>query len=330
MFKGELLIAKRDRAGAATVLERVIAAQPSAAIARYLLVSTYVQGNELAKADAQIDELKKVAPADPRTQHAIAMVALARDDVPNALEAVRKALQAAPDYLPAMYLSGLIDLKRGSNASAEQSLRKVVSKLPMDNGARIALAQAVLRLGQPAKAREILDPVLRRAPDEIGAMRLAGEVELALRNPDRAASYVQRANAIDESIDGRVRLAQIRLAKGDNDEGIRELETLSASDRGQAAARLRSRRSAPACEAIYGGADSGRCAHQEAAQESGWLHHQGHGLRRQGRCEACARALRQSADVRRGLCACADEPRLARRARRQLHGCQAPLSSRCW
>lgn len=230
MFKGEILIAKHDRAAASAVLERVVASHPNVVVARYLLVSTYVQGSEFDKADAQVAELKKIAPGDPRTQHAIGMLALARGDVPAALAAVQSALQIAPEYLPAVYLSGLVDLRRGANATAEQSLRKVVSKLPMDNGARVALAQAVLRLGQPAKAREILEPVLRRAPDDVAAMRLAAEVELAMRNPDRAVTYVERANSLDESIDGRVRLAQIRLAKGDTDEGIRELETLSVAD----------------------------------------------------------------------------------------------------
>lgn len=249
VFKGELLIARHDRSGAAAVLERVVAAHPNATFARYLLVTTYLQGKELDKAGAQVEELKKVALADPRTQHAIGMLALARGDIPTALAAVQKALQTAPDYMPAVYLSGLVDLSRGANSTAEQSLRKVVAKLPQDNGARVALAQVVLRLGQPAKAREILEPVLQRVPDDVGAMRLAAEVELAMRNPDRAARYVERANSIDESVDGRVRLAQIRLAQGDTDEGIRELETLSKSDPGTqapdvalVAAHLRARR----------------------------------------------------------------------------------------
>ena len=61
------------------------------------------------------------------------------------------------------------------------------------------------------------------------------EVHLALNKPAKAAEYIERANALDKNdIGGRVRLAQVRLAKGDAAQGLRELESLAASDPTQA------------------------------------------------------------------------------------------------
>lgn len=230
MLKSEVEIAMGSRTDGVLTLERIVTLRPAAFHARYILVSNYLQSKELDKATVQVDELKKQAPGDPRTLHAIAMVAFTRGDDTTALDAVQKSMQAAPDFLPARYLSGLVDLRRGAYASAEQSLRAVVAKSPDDNGARIALAQTLLHVGQATRAQEVLEPVLRRQPADIGTLRLAAEIQLALKKPDRAAEYIVRANALDKNnIGGLVRLAEVRLAKGDIAQGLRDLEALAAS-----------------------------------------------------------------------------------------------------
>lgn len=231
MLKSELEGTMGKRNDAIRTLDRVLVLRPGALQARYALAVKLVQSNELDRAAMQVEELKKQAAADPRTLHAIAVVAFARGDTTAALEAVQKSLQAAPDYLPARYLSGLVDLRRGAYASAEQSLRTVVTKSPNDDGARIALAEAQLRSGQSAQAQETLAPTLRRTPDNTLALRLAAEIQLALKQPGRAAEYLGRANALDQyNIGGRVRMAEVRVAKGETDQGVRELEALSAAD----------------------------------------------------------------------------------------------------
>ncbi len=231
MLKSEIEGAMGKRIDAARTLDRVLTLRPSALQARYALALNLVQSNELDRAATHIEELKKQAAADARTLHAVAVVAFARGDTTAALEAVQKSLQAAPDYVPARYLSGLVDLKRGAYASAEQSLRSVVSRSPGDDGARIALAQALLLNGQPAPAQETLDLTLRRAPDNTGALRLAAEIQLALKKPAKAAEYIGRANVLEtNNIGGRVRMAQVRLAAGEVEQGILDLEALSASD----------------------------------------------------------------------------------------------------
>lgn len=231
MLKSELEIGLGRRGDAIRTLEHALTVRPGAIYARYLLAASLVQANELDRAAAQVEELKKGAPADPRTLHAIALLAFMRGDMTTALDAVQKSLQAAPDFLPARYLSGLVDLKRGAYAAAEQSLRTVVVKSPNDNGARIALAQVLMQRGQAAKALEILEPVMRRHPDDTATLRLAAEIQLALKRPDKAAEYIEQANALDQgNIGGRVRLAEIRLAKGDTAQGLRDLEKLATSE----------------------------------------------------------------------------------------------------
>lgn len=231
MLKSELEIALGRRGDAILTLERVLVRYPEMLPARYVLASTYVQAKDIDKAAVQVDELKKRAPADARTLHAMGFVAFARGDMPTARDAVQKALEAAPEYLPALFLSGLVDLKRGAFVAAEQSLRTVVAKAPNDDAARVALAQAQLQLNQADKAQETLDATLRRAPNDTAALRLAAEIQLALKRPDKAAEYLERVNARDKNyVGGRVRLAEVRLAKGETGQGVRDLEALVASE----------------------------------------------------------------------------------------------------
>lgn len=212
-------------------LERAIEIKPSFVVPRLALIRTLVRQGQLDKASTQLDSVKKIAPNDPRTLHAEALVALARGNPTAAREAIVKVTQVTPDYLPSRYLSGLIDYQLGSYATAEESLRTVVAKVPGDDGARRALAATYLRRGRALQAQETLEPLLRRTPDDPVLLRMEGEVNLALNNPAKAAQYFERANALDKgNVTTRVRLAQVRLATGDAGGGFKDLEALAATE----------------------------------------------------------------------------------------------------
>lgn len=231
MLRGDIAVAAGERQEAIAAYEAAVANSVQSLRPRFALVSAYVRENDVDKAAAHLSELAKIAPADPRTHYATALVAFVRGDTPAALAAIEKTMQVAPDYLPARYLSGLIDLKRGSYAAAENSLRTVVSRSPSDDSARLALAQAYLRRDQAAKAQEVLEPALRRSPENAKLLSVAADVQLALKRPDRAAELLTRANALPGSdVNGRVRLAQIKLAKGELQQGIQDLESLAGKD----------------------------------------------------------------------------------------------------
>ncbi len=52
-----------------------------------------------------------------------------------------------------------------------------------------------------------------------------------MKKPDASAEFIERANALDKgNLGGRVRLAEVRLAKGETDVGMRDLETLATED----------------------------------------------------------------------------------------------------
>lgn len=231
LLKGDLSLAMGRPAEAIKAFERVVEIRPQMTRARYTLASTYIQLKQLDKAGVHVAALKKAAPGDPRTQYSIGFLAFAQGDNATAIDAVQKAVQAAPEFLPARYLSGLVDMQRGAYGAAEHSLRMVVAQVPGDNGARIALAETYLRRGMAVRAMETLEPTLRNAPDNTVALRLAGEIQLRLSQPAKSVEFLEKANALDKGDMGvRVRLAEVKLAQGDSNQGLKELEALSAAE----------------------------------------------------------------------------------------------------
>ncbi|MET0917748.1 MAG: XrtA/PEP-CTERM system TPR-repeat protein PrsT [Burkholderiales bacterium] len=232
--KAQLQIASGDRKGAATTLAKSVEAHPNSRAARGALISLLVAAQDLPGAQAQLDKFKATAPGEIGTVYAEALVAMGKGDAQRARDLVQKVLAATPDNLQALYLSGIANAQLNSYQSAEEALRKVVAKLPDDVGTRKVLANTYLRSGQARAAIDTLEPALRRAGEDPEILRLIAEAYLATGNIAKGGEYYERANRIDKSnVAGKVRLAQVRLAAGESERGIRDLEALSQSDTGQ-------------------------------------------------------------------------------------------------
>src|SRR5438046_7604096 len=127
----------------------------------------------------------------------------------------------------------MFDAQLKSYASAEETLRKVVAMAPADPSARKLLASVYVQTGQPRLALETIDPLLR-GPDDPGVLRTAAEAFLASGNVAKGAELYKRANAIDKNnMASNVRLAQVRLATGETDRAMKDLEALSQTDSSQ-------------------------------------------------------------------------------------------------
>ena len=232
VLKAELEIAQNRRDDAIKSLERALQIKPDLLTARFTLVSVLAGAGEADRAAAALEPVKKAMPQDPRTRYSEALVAYARGDMAAAREAIQAVLSVAPGYVPAVYLSGLVNYRLGSWAAAEEALRTVVTKAPDDTGARRMLAATYLRTGRTAQALETLEPALQKTPDDPALLRAAAEVQLASNNPQKAAALYERANTLDKgNVAGRLRLAQARLAAGDDaDRALKDLEALAEAN----------------------------------------------------------------------------------------------------
>jgi putative PEP-CTERM system TPR-repeat lipoprotein len=101
------------------------------------------------------------------------------------------------------------------------------------------LAATYLRLGKPDRAEEVLEPGLQQAPKDPHLLRVAGEVALSHNDPKKAMEFYERAAAVSKGDAAvRARLGTVKLATGDTEGALKDLETASEMDPGAVQADL--------------------------------------------------------------------------------------------
>ena len=234
LLKGDLLVAERRDKEAAQAFGKAIELRPYSVRVYLVLVPLLVRSGDVEGAETRLAALKKIASRSPFTQYLDALVAAKKGDRTRAGNSIQAAVNGAPEYAPALLLAGSIAYEAGNYGQAEEYLRKALPATPNQTYPRRLLVSTYLRTGQLDRAREALEPLLKLAPDDPTILVLAGEVALANRQLPQAAGYYQKALALDpKNALTRTRLGQTRLAQGDAQRAMQELEAASGADASQ-------------------------------------------------------------------------------------------------
>ena len=233
-LRGDLLLyGKRDMDAAMVAYREALQVNPSylegqAAVVQLLLL----QGKTEAAAEA-LQRLAKAAPGKPQTLYLQAMLAYAKNDLKAAQEHAQKLVTLTPENFRALELAGMTELRLGANVQAEALLAKALqleAGLPM---ARRGLVTAYVRQGRLDKAMSALPVDVERNDRDPGMMALAGQVYMLHGDVERAQRYFARASNLDpEDPAKRTSLAVSRLASGQGDAALGELQSIAASDDG--------------------------------------------------------------------------------------------------
>ena len=233
-LRGDLLLyGKRDMDAAMVAYRDALQVNPSylegqAAVVQLLLL----QGKTEAAAEA-LQGLAKEAPGKPQTLYLQAMLAYAKNDLKAAQEHAQKLVTLTPENFRALELAGMTELRLGANVQAEALLAKALqleAGLPM---ARRGLVTAYVRQGRLDKAMSALPVDVERNDRDPGMMALAGQVYMLHGDVERAQRYFARASSLDPKDPAkRTSLAVSRLASGQGDAALGELQSIAASDDG--------------------------------------------------------------------------------------------------
>ena len=233
-LKADLLASLGKSEEAITVLTALVKVMPFNGQARFALVSLLIANGKFDLANAAIAEMKKALPRDIRGKYLEALLAFRQNEPLKARDAVLQVLNATPDQVPAMLLAGAAEYQLGSLSTAADYLRKVIAKFPNNLYARNLLIATYLRQGQPAKAEDALAPALLSAPNDPTVLRAAGEVAIANNRLRDAAKYYDQALSLERDNSAlKTRLAQIRLANGETERALSDLEATSGKDQTQ-------------------------------------------------------------------------------------------------
>lgn len=233
MLRGDLLMAKDDRAGARTAFEKALALRGDLARAHSALMTMHLAANDADAAGKQLEAMRKALPRHPDTLVFEAQMMLGKGQYKEAQALLQKGLRAMPDHPRMLLLAGAVELQLGASAPAETLLMRAVQAMPNDLGARRLLARANMMSNQPDKAINALRPVLESGHADAESLTLAGQAYLAIGDLKNAETYFAKAvQSKPDSAKARTALAMAQIAQGKADAGFSDLRSIAASDTG--------------------------------------------------------------------------------------------------
>lgn len=236
-LKGDLLrFIKIQLPEALAAYRKTIEIKPDFLAGHSSAVSVLLQQDKLADAAAQLEGLKKVAPAHPQTKLLEAHLAFQKKEYKQSRELVQQVLKVAPDNVQTLQLAGAVELQLNSLVQAEAYFSKALQAAPDVALARRMLATIYLRTGQAAKALTTLQPGLNRPNVDPELFAVAGEAYLQSGDAKKAEEFFVKANQKDpNNARTRISLALTRLAGGQVDTAFEDLHNIAASDAGTTA-----------------------------------------------------------------------------------------------
>lgn len=233
LLKGDLLQAlKRVPEAEKTFLEAHRVA-PNNLAALLKLTSIQLDSGNIDEAKATVEKARKIAPGNLLVQYTQALVEFRQGNLDKARDFLQQVLRSAPGNLPANLLAGIVAHQLGDLQQAQSYLGKVLAAAPANELARKLLASTELKLGNAAKAEEILKPLAPNKSDDPELLALMGEIRLREKDFAGAGLYLERAaSQAPQNPSIRTDLALSRLARGDSERALADLEAASALNSG--------------------------------------------------------------------------------------------------
>jgi tetratricopeptide (TPR) repeat protein len=149
-----------------------------------------------APASAAFQEALKSQPYSFMANYWAAITCLKRKDRPQALEALQKATQRAPNFFAALYAIGELHFGLGKPALAADYYRRAQAVKP-DPGLALRLGLYYENSGDPLRAKEAYRTVIKLAPDLfLGYNQLAWLLVKRGEDLDEALKLARKADAL--------------------------------------------------------------------------------------------------------------------------------------
>lgn len=231
LLKVDLQRMQKKHDEAIATYRKIMAMAPRMMGVRVSLGSLYLEQGKRAEAQKEINEARKFQRNHPGLNYLQALIFFENSKYQEALGSIQAVLKAQPGYDPALLLLGAIHYSLGSFEQAEVVLSQFLLRNPGNLYARRVLAATLLEARQGKRALEVVEPVVARQIQEGVFAALAGEAYMQFREFNQATRYMEKAVAADPTNPGlRTRLGMSRLAAGDEERAIADMEAAAKLD----------------------------------------------------------------------------------------------------
>lgn len=238
LLQGELLSAdagSAEQAGAS--MRKAIEMDPRLADAHAKLIVLLLRQGDMPGASTAVSAMGKALPNSSQTLYLQALVAYVQNDHVRARE--RLQLLQFDDNPRLLAMAGTVESRLGNLVQADALLSKSLQLKPDEDRPRRELALVHLQRGQPERALATLDKLLARDSKDAEAWRLAGQAYARQGNfarADEAFRQVKRLQPGDKSV--AIDSARVLMARGQVENGLRELEAAARADDKRVSAEL--------------------------------------------------------------------------------------------
>ena len=207
----------------------VLAKDPSNQEALLLLVDAAVVPELIATAAQWLEQVRVKAGNTAAFHLALAQVALRKKDLAGAEAEVRRAVALEPKSAVARMAMGDWYRSKSNLVQAEQEFKAAMESAPPRSPAPLKYAELKANSGGAEEARRILNEVTKKTPDYLPAWGLLAQLAFAEKQYDECISISERIlNADQANFRSRQLLAQAKMAKGQTQQAIQELESLNS------------------------------------------------------------------------------------------------------
>ncbi len=227
---GQAHLAAGDTQQAIQDLETAAAEDPGQYQADLALLVLHLSRNELDKAQAAADALRKKQPNNPLTYNLAGLVGLAKRDPALARSSFEHALQLQPAYLPAARNLAMLDMRDGKPEVARQRYEAIVAKDPKNEQALLALVNLLQQTQAPtAEIDKAIERAIAANSASPGPRIIKVNILLQRRDPKTALLAAQQAQAaLPQDLQVLDALGRASLAAGEYEQAIATFSKLVA------------------------------------------------------------------------------------------------------
>lgn len=237
--KAEFMRRRQDFRGAIEHYSRAIDLAEDHVPARMARATAYIDSGQHNKAQPDVLYVRGKLPNNAQATYLLAMILTLEGKYAKAKEVLKDVALALQGMDPesvfsspkATLLRGTVNYLIQQFDDAYPYLSRYVSIVPHHAGARKMLGAILLRRNNAVEAVAVLEPAVALAPRDIEILSLLGNAYMRSHDYAKATDIFQKAADLSPDTKSlRTRLAVSRLAVGDSESALSELETASAGD----------------------------------------------------------------------------------------------------
>ena len=186
--------------------------------------------NNWSDAIAQAQNGRFLNERDPSVQVAVGKVFEGRDDLDQASNAYKKALETDPGYTPARAALLAVQVRKGETDAALVEARKLAAEMPHSGEIQLELGRLLLRKGDFAAALPALEKAATVMPNSADLQALLGYAYQGSRKSAEALAAYKKAVELDaKNVDYRVTYGLLLGLNKQHEAGIAELKKVVAT-----------------------------------------------------------------------------------------------------